>query len=76
MIIVFLSLLLVFVGGLVAILLLRPDTGYVLINYDELARLIGRSRYYDPSITIEAIAAWIAAPSSVQRPSIVLAGAT
>ncbi|MDH4457117.1 MAG: heme biosynthesis HemY N-terminal domain-containing protein [Nevskia sp.] len=33
MIIVFLFLLLVFVGGLIAILLLRPDTGYVLINY-------------------------------------------
>lgn len=33
MIVVFLFLLAVFVGGLVAILLLRPDTGYVLINY-------------------------------------------
>ena len=33
MIVVFLFLLFVFVCGLVAILLLRPDTGYVLINY-------------------------------------------
>ncbi len=33
MILIFLFLLLVFTGGLGAILLLRPDTGYVLINY-------------------------------------------
>lgn len=33
MILVYLLLLLVFVGGIVAILLLRPDTGYVLVNY-------------------------------------------
>lgn len=33
MILIFLFVLAVFVGGLCAILLLRPDTGYVLINY-------------------------------------------
>jgi HemY protein len=33
MLALFAFLLLVFVGGLVAILLLRPDTGYVLVNY-------------------------------------------
>lgn len=33
MILIFLCLLAVFAGGLAAILLLRPDTGYVLINY-------------------------------------------
>lgn len=37
---------------------------YVLINYDELARLIGRSRYYDPSVSIESIAAWLSAPQA------------
>lgn len=33
MILIFVLLLVVFAGGLGAILLLRPDTGYVLINY-------------------------------------------
>ncbi|GAC1629529.1 MAG: heme biosynthesis protein HemY [Nevskia sp.] len=33
MILIFVFLLVVFAGGLAAMLLLRPDTGYVLINY-------------------------------------------
>ena len=37
---------------------------YVLINFDELDRLIRRSRYYDPAVTRDRIARWIADPAS------------
>lgn len=40
---------------------------YVLINYDELARLIVRDRYYDPAVTIQDIARWRLSPEARLR---------
>ncbi|MBY0261875.1 MAG: hypothetical protein K2Q20_06000 [Phycisphaerales bacterium] len=37
---------------------------YVLVNFDELDRLVRRSRYYDPNVTLERVARWLADPAS------------
>jgi hypothetical protein len=45
---------------------LRDDLGcrYVLVNFDELDRLIRRWRYYDPRVTPERITRWLTDPAS------------
>lgn len=42
--------------------------GYVLVNYDELSRLITRSKYYDPAVTIEVVQRWLTDPQSGLKP--------
>jgi hypothetical protein len=41
---------------------------YVLVNYSELERLIEKSHYYDPALTLKAIQTWLHAPESRLRP--------
>jgi hypothetical protein len=36
--------------------------GLVLINFDELARLIDRDQYFDPAVTLDKIQAWLSHP--------------
>lgn len=36
--------------------------GFVLINFDELQRLIERDRYYDPDVTLARVQMWLAEP--------------
>jgi hypothetical protein len=38
--------------------------GFVLINFDELARLIDRDRYFDAEVTLARIEAWLGDPGS------------
>ncbi len=37
---------------------------YVLVNYSELERLIDKSHYYDPRVTMEDVQKWLRAPES------------
>ncbi len=37
---------------------------YVLVNFDELARLVTRDRYYDSRVTPENLRLWLTSPSS------------
>ena len=37
---------------------------YVLVNYSELERLIDKSHYYDPGVTMEDVQKWLRAPES------------
>lgn len=37
---------------------------YVLVNFSELDRLINKSHYYDPGLTLDAIQAWLRSPEA------------
>jgi hypothetical protein len=45
----------------------RRGIRYVLVNFEELHRLIDTSRYYDPSISMATVTDWIASPGSHLR---------
>jgi hypothetical protein len=38
--------------------------GYVLVNYAELSRLIGKDHNYDPRVSPEAVGRWTAPPEA------------
>jgi hypothetical protein len=40
------------------------DVGYVLVNFDELSRLIDKSKYYDPDVSVEIVQRWLNDPAS------------
>jgi hypothetical protein len=47
-----------------SVALRRRGIRYVLINYDELHRLIDRNRYYDPNLSMVDVVRWVAASDS------------